>query len=107
VNRRTVPGDADSATAPDTSSISKELWYPTPGHANVSPAPKPRLSTLTWLLLIALIGSHAGVLSSTAHHAALASALLLVTFVALARSSYALMRYAITAVRRRREGTDR
>jgi hypothetical protein len=103
VSRPTVT----AGKAPDTLSISKERWHPTPVQANVSPAPRPRLSMLTWLLLIALIGGHASALSSTAHHAALASALLLVAFVALVRFSCALIRYATSAVGHRRSVTDR
>jgi hypothetical protein len=102
VSIRTMPGDP----APDTLSIPKERWHPTPVQANVSPAPRPRLSMLIWLLLIALIGGHASALSSTAHHAALASALLPATLVALVRSGYAATRHATSAVGHRRPETD-
>jgi hypothetical protein len=102
VSIRTVPGDP----APDTLSIPKEPWYPTPPNV-LAAAPTPHLSMLTRLpALIALLGGYTAALSSTAHHAALAPALLLVAFVTLVRFGHALVRYAVSAVRHRRSETD-
>jgi hypothetical protein len=70
VSRHPAPADPMS-----TLSIPKELWYPTPVHTNVLPAPKPRLPTLVRLLpVVALVIGYTSALASTAHVDAAAAA---------------------------------
>ncbi|MBN9619959.1 MAG: hypothetical protein J0H43_09540 [Actinobacteria bacterium] len=103
MSRRTAPNHPAS-----TMSIPKEFWYPTPDHTNVSPAPAQRLSTRTRLMpLLALIGGYTSALASTAHIDAAASALLLLTFVALVGFGVGVGRFTVAAVRHRRSGGER
>lgn len=104
MSRRTAPNQPAS-----TMSIPKEFWYPTPVHTNVSPAIPQRRPTRTRLmpLLLALIGGYTSALASTAHIDAAASALLLLTFVALVGFGVGVGRFTVAAVRHRRSGGER
>jgi hypothetical protein len=103
VSRRPVPAEPMS-----TLSIPKELWYPTPVHTNVLPAPKPRLPMLVRLLpVVALVSGYTSALASTAHVDAAASALLLLVFAALVGLGWGAVRYAVASVRHHRWVTGR
>jgi hypothetical protein len=103
VSRHPAPADPMS-----TLSIPKELWYPTPVHTNVVPAPTPRLSLLVRLLpLVALVSGYTSALASIAHLAAAASALLLLASAALVGLGWGVVRYTVASVRHHRSVTDR
>ena len=79
MSRHLVPAEPMS-----TLTIRKELWYPTPVHTNLQPAPKPCLPTLVRVLpVVALVSGYTSALASTAHVDTAASALLLLAFAAI------------------------
>jgi hypothetical protein len=103
MSRHPVP-----AEPPSVLSIPEELWYPTPVHPNVLPAPKPPLPTLVRLLpMVALVSGYTSALASTAHVDAAASALLLLAFVALLSLGWGAVRYAVASARHHRSSSDR
>ncbi|PZS26640.1 MAG: hypothetical protein DLM58_20355 [Pseudonocardiales bacterium] len=97
-----------AAEPTDTLTIPKELWYPTPVHTNVAPAPRPRLSWRTRLMpLVALLGGYTSARASTAHIDAAASALLLLAFAALVAFGVGVVRYGAATVRHHRSAGGR
>ncbi len=88
-----------------TLTIRKELWYPTPVHTNIAPAPRPRMSRRTWLMpLVALLGGYTSALASTAHIDAAASVVLLLALAALVAFGVGVARYCAATVQHRRSG---
>jgi hypothetical protein len=80
--------------------IPKKLWYPTPVHTNLQPAPKPHLPTLVRVLpVVALVSGYTSALASSAHVGAAASALLLLAFAALVGLGWGAARYAVASAR--------
>jgi hypothetical protein len=103
VSRHPGPSEPTSALT-----IPKELWYPTPVHANVVSAARPRLSRRTRLMpLVALAGGYTSARASTAHLDAAASGLLLLAFAALVAFGVGVARYGAATVRHHRSGGER
>ena len=101
MSRHLVPAEPMS-----TLSIPKKLWYPTPVHTNVHPAPKPHLPTLVRVLpVVALVSGYTSALASSAHVGAAASALLLLAFAAIVGLGCGAARYAVASVRHHRSSS--